>query len=121
MRLALSLLIIARLGAETIPQGIDELVAATMKEWSVPGLALAVVKDGKVVHSKGYGLRDVKNNLPVTPRTLFGIGSITKSFTVLALAGLVEEGWIGIRRCASTCPASVSTIRWRPLRPRLAT
>ena len=63
-----------------------------MKEWHVPGLALAVVKDGRVLHSKGYGYRDLEKKLPVTPATLFGIGSITKSFTVLALSTLAEEG-----------------------------
>jgi CubicO group peptidase (beta-lactamase class C family) len=58
----------------------------------VPGLAVAVVKDGEVILLKGYGHRDVEKQLPVTPQTLFAIGSITKSFTVLGLATLVDEG-----------------------------
>lgn len=73
-------------------EGLDRDVEAAMKEWQVPGLALAVVKDGRVMHSKAYGYRDLEKKLPVTPRTLFGIGSITKSFTVLALSTLAEEG-----------------------------
>jgi CubicO group peptidase (beta-lactamase class C family) len=90
MKLLLSIAILARLAsAET---SIDGLAAAAMKEWNVPGLALAVVKDGKVIHSNTYGYRDLKQRLPVTPRTLFGIGSITKSVTVLAMAALVEDG-----------------------------
>lgn len=72
--------------------GFDDWMARAMKDWKVPGLAIAVVQDGKVILSKGYGLRDVKNNLPVTPSTLFAIGSITKSFTVSALGMLADEG-----------------------------
>ncbi len=72
--------------------GFDAWVEQEMKTWMVPGLAVAVVKDGEVILLKGYGYRDVKKQLPVTPQTLFAIGSITKSFTVLDLATLVDEG-----------------------------
>ena len=70
----------------------DDFVAAQMKQWKVPGISVAVVQDGKIILLKGYGVRDQKNNLPVTPKTLFAIGSITKSFTVSALGMLVDEG-----------------------------
>jgi CubicO group peptidase (beta-lactamase class C family) len=63
-----------------------------MKDWKVPGLAIAVIQDGKVILSKGFGARDVRKNVPVTPRTLFAVGSITKSFTVTELGMLVDEG-----------------------------
>jgi len=63
-----------------------------MREWKVPGVAIAVVQDGKVVYAKGYGFRDVDNRLPVTTETQFPIGSITKSFTALAFAILKDEG-----------------------------
>ena len=72
--------------------GLDEFVAQEMKSWKVPGVAVAVVKDGQVILSKGYGSRDVEKKLPVTPQTLFAIGSITKSFTVTALGLLADEG-----------------------------
>jgi CubicO group peptidase (beta-lactamase class C family) len=72
--------------------GFDAWVEQEMKTWMVPGLAVAVVKDGEVILLKGYGYRDVEKQLPVTPQTLFAIGSITKSFTVLDLATLVDEG-----------------------------
>ncbi len=71
---------------------IDAFVAGVMEEWHVPGLAIAVIKDGDVVLSKGYGYRDIDEELPVTPRTLFAIGSITKSFTVTVLGMLADEG-----------------------------
>ena len=72
--------------------GFDAFVAEVMKEWKVPGLAIGIVQDGKMIHAKGYGLRDVEKNLPVTSKTLFAIGSITKSFTVTLLGMLTEEG-----------------------------
>jgi len=73
-------------------EGLDAFIATVMKEWKVPGLAIAIVKDGEVIHAKGYGFRDVEKKLPVTPRTLFAIGSITKSFTVTVLGMLADEG-----------------------------
>ncbi len=72
--------------------GLDSFIEQVMKDWHVPGLAVAIVKDGKVVYSKGFGFRDVKRALKVTPDTLFAIGSCSKSFTATALAVLVEEG-----------------------------
>ena len=70
----------------------DAYVQKVMSDWKVPGAAIVIVKDGKVVLSKGYGQRDVKNNLPVTEQTLFPIASITKSFTVATLGTLASEG-----------------------------
>ena len=78
--------------APTNLQDFDAYVARVMQDWKVPGAAIAIVKDGKVVLSKCYGQRDVKNNLPVTDKTLFPIASITKSFTVAALGTLATEG-----------------------------
>jgi CubicO group peptidase (beta-lactamase class C family) len=72
--------------------GIDAFIAEQMKEWKTPGTAVAVVQDGKVILLKGYGFRDVEKQLPVTPQTLFAIGSITKSFTVTLLGMLADEG-----------------------------
>jgi len=73
-------------------QDIDPFIQSVMKEWKVPGLAIAVIQDGKVILSKGYGYRDAERSLPVTPRTLFAIGSISKSFTVTVLSTLVDQG-----------------------------
>lgn len=73
-------------------QGFDEFVQATMGDWTVPGVAIAVVKDGSVLLSQGFGLRDVARHLAVTPQTLFAIGSASKAFTTMALAMLADEG-----------------------------
>jgi CubicO group peptidase (beta-lactamase class C family) len=72
--------------------GFDDFMAKAMTEFKVPGAAVAVVKDGKIVFAKGYGYRDVAHKLPVTGATLFPIASITKSFTVTALGTLVDQG-----------------------------
>ena len=71
--------------------GLDGVVEQTMKDWNVPGVALAIVKDGTVVYAKGYGYRDVNRGLRVTPDTLFAIGSCSKAFTAAALGMLVDE------------------------------
>jgi CubicO group peptidase (beta-lactamase class C family) len=83
----------APLYAQTAPPAdLDTFVARSMKTFDVPGLALAIVKDGKVVVAKGYGVRKLGDPTPVDERTQFGIGSNTKAFTTAALAGLVDAG-----------------------------
>jgi len=77
--------------AELVPE-LDRLAVDAMGDWQVPGLALAVVQDGKVVLAQAYGQRDVEANLPVTTATQFLIGSITKSFTATGVALLHNEG-----------------------------
>jgi CubicO group peptidase (beta-lactamase class C family) len=72
--------------------GFDEFMSKAMQEFKVPGAAVAVVKDGKIILAKGYGYRDVRRKLPITGSTLFPIASITKSFTVTALGTLVDQG-----------------------------
>ena len=73
-------------------EGLDDVIDAALADWQTPGLSLAVVVDGQVVLTKGYGLRDVENKQPVTAETLFAIGSSTKAFTAATLATLVDEG-----------------------------
>ena len=74
------------------PNNLDDYVQTVMKTFDVPGVALAIVKDGKIVVAKGYGLRQIGQNAQVDNETLFGIASNTKAFTATALAILVEEG-----------------------------
>lgn len=73
-------------------KALDAWVTSAMSEWKVPGVAVGVVQDGKVVVAKGYGYRNLEEKLPVTERTLMAIGSNTKSFTAVLLAQLVEAG-----------------------------
>ena len=74
------------------PPDIDAWVARAMKTFDVPGVGLAVVKDGKVVAARGYGVRKLGSPEPVDGKTLFGIASNSKVFTAAALGLLVEEG-----------------------------
>lgn len=71
---------------------IDSLVATTMETMPLAGIAIAVVQDGKVVHSKGYGVRAVDDPSSVDEHTAFAIASNSKAFTTAALAILVDEG-----------------------------
>jgi len=77
-----------------LPPDFDAVVARAMKTFEVPGMGIAVVKDGQVVLAKGYGVRKLGEKTPVDARTLFGIASNTKAFTATALGLLVEEGKI---------------------------
>jgi len=78
--------------APAAPPDLDAWVARAMRTFEVPGIALAVVKDGAVVAAKGYGARKLGEPAPVDAQTLFGIASNTKLFTATALGLLVEEG-----------------------------
>ena len=73
---------------------IDSLVEKSMKTFNVPGMAVAVIKDGKIITKKGYGIQSVNTKTPVNTKTLFGIASNTKAFTSAALAQLVDENKI---------------------------
>jgi CubicO group peptidase (beta-lactamase class C family) len=74
------------------PPKFDAYVSQVLTAFSVPGIAVAIVKDGKVVLAKGYGVRKLGDATPVDARTRFGIASNTKVFTATAIALLVEEG-----------------------------
>lgn len=80
--------------AQITPTQIDEVVEKTIKTFDVPGIAVAVVKDGKIVHAKGYGVKSIITKQKVDENTLFGIASNSKAFTSAALAMLVDEGKI---------------------------
>jgi CubicO group peptidase (beta-lactamase class C family) len=77
---------------QTLLASLDGLINDGLKKFEVPGMALAVVKGKEVIFAKGYGYRDVEKQLPVTPDTLFAIGSCSKAFTTFVLGTLVDEG-----------------------------
>jgi CubicO group peptidase (beta-lactamase class C family) len=93
---ALILLCAASVRAQNAPAAdLDSYVTSVMKAFNVPGLSVGIVKDGKVVLTKGYGVRKLGESAAVDENTLFGIGSNTKAFTAAALATLVDEGKLG--------------------------
>ena len=71
---------------------IDEIVRQSMASGAIPGYSLVVIKDGKILHRAGYGFADQEKKIPVTAKTIFGLASITKTFTAMALLSLVENG-----------------------------
>jgi CubicO group peptidase (beta-lactamase class C family) len=78
--------------SQSIPPDLDAYVASSMKAFDVPGIAVAIVKDNKILLAKGYGVRKLGESTPVDEFTQFAIGSNTKAFTTVALATLVDQG-----------------------------
>ena len=93
--LACALAVSAAHAAQPAPAGLDDYVHSAMAQWKVPGLAVAVVKDGQVVLARGYGVRELGKAGRVDADTLFDIGSNTKAFTAAALGTLVAAGKLG--------------------------
>ena len=77
-----------------VPPELDTYINNVIRAFEVPGVSVAIVKDGKVVLTRGYGVRRLGDSTRVDARTLFGIASNTKAFTATALGMLVEEGKI---------------------------
>ena len=75
---------------------IEKNIPLYMEKARMPGFSIAVVDDGETIYAEGFGLRDTKKNLPATPDTLYGIGSITKSFVAIGIMQLVEAGKINL-------------------------
>ena len=90
----------AQKGADKRFEGLDPLFNAMLKDWKAAGFAVAVVEKGKVVYSKGFGYRDVEKKLPVTPNTIFAIGSCTKAFTASLIGHLQKDGKVDIDKPA---------------------
>ena len=81
------------LSAQSISsEEVDILVQKAMDQFKVAGVAVAIVKDGKIIHEKGYGLKSIDTKLPVDEHTNFQIASNSKAFTTAALAILVDQG-----------------------------
>jgi len=81
-------------GQESTLNGFDDYVNKALKDWDVPGVAIAIVKNDQIVFAKGYGVRKLGDPTPVDEKTLFAIGSSSKAFTAAAIAMLVDEGKI---------------------------
>ena len=75
---------------------VDDYIKVRMEHEHLPGLSLAVLKDGKLVKLKGYGYADLELRVPASPETVFQVGSITKQFTAAAILLLVQEGRINL-------------------------
>ncbi len=82
----------ANLFAQFSSKQIDSVLQYAMSKFNVAGVAVAIVKDGKIIHEKGYGVRSITSKLPVDEHTNFQIASNSKAFTTAALSILIDEG-----------------------------
>jgi CubicO group peptidase (beta-lactamase class C family) len=98
---------------------VDDYVRRELKRQQIPGLALAVLKNGKVVKAAGYGFADAELSVPVTEKTLFDVGSISKQFTAAAILLLAQRGKLKlddpVRNYLEAAPDSWSAITLRHL------
>ncbi|HEX7334534.1 MAG TPA: serine hydrolase [Pyrinomonadaceae bacterium] len=92
MLILLVLVAVQAVAAQAPGAEFDEYVNKALRDWGVPGVAIAIVKDDKVVLAKGFGVRELNKPEPVDENTLFAIGSSSKAFTAAAIAMLVDEG-----------------------------
>jgi CubicO group peptidase (beta-lactamase class C family) len=74
----------------------EDTLHKRMEAEHIPGVAIAVSKNGKIIYQKGFGVKDVESQKPVTPDTIFGVASVTKSFTALTILKLEDEGKLSI-------------------------
>lgn len=86
----------AQISDDSASQKVDAYINAEIHGEKIPGLALAVIRDGKIIKAQGYGLGNVELNVPVKPETIFQTGSVGKQFTATAVMMLVEEGKISL-------------------------
>jgi len=96
-RKRLSLLVILLLLLQTAAvraDKVDDYVKSEMQKQRIPGLSLAVVKEGKVIKAEGYGLANVEHNIPARPETVYKIASVSKQFIATGIMLLVQEGKI---------------------------
>jgi len=75
---------------------LEDFIFEKISKTHLPGLSIAIVKDGEVAYSRGFGFRDLEHGFRATPETLYAIGSVTKSFTALSIMQLVEEGKLSL-------------------------
>src|SRR5688572_33382137 len=101
-------------GAEFDAAKLEEVATQEMSSTNTPGASIAIVRDGQIVWSKGLGVANVETGQPVTPETLFRLGSTTKMFTAAALIQLAEEGKLKtnapIGDCISGLDASIAAL-----------
>ena len=106
-------------GQTAITSKVDSYVNAEMQKAHIPGLSLAVLKNGQIVLAKAYGLANIEHQVPVKPETIFQSGSMGKQFTATAVMMLVEEGKLSlddqITKYFSDAPAAWQKITVRHL------
>src|SRR2546423_7008546 len=118
-RHVLAALVLSLLSVTSRGEAIDDLVRQQMAELHVPGVAVAVVRDGKPILERGYGVKNVEHAAPVTPQTVFRLASVTKQFTATGIMLLADEGKLSledkISRYVDGTPAAWQAVTIRHL------
>ncbi|WP_407267845.1 serine hydrolase domain-containing protein [Radiobacillus sp. PE A8.2] len=81
---------------KTVTRDFEQYCQEIVEKFEIPGFSIGLAKDGQVFYENGFGYRDVENKLPLSPDTVFGIGSVTKSFTSIAIMQLQEAGKLNV-------------------------
>ena len=115
--LVLVLTCFQRAGAQAPTDSVDLFLSAKMRQLRIPGLQLAVVRQGRVVKSAQYGLANIQDSIPVTRNTRFSINSITKAFVGVAMMQLVEAGKLDLAAPVSRYLAGLPAA-WQPVTVR---
>jgi uncharacterized protein (TIGR03437 family) len=134
MQIHISFLIICALIGPTLGQSIpitgqavpdltayDSVVTSLMQKYQVPGVALAVARDGRLVFARGYGYADTDLQLPVQPDSLFRLGSVTKPHTAAAIFKLIEQGKLSLSDKAFAILSNLQPLPGTVVDPRIAT
>jgi len=82
-------------------ESLGKIIRNYMRRNKIPGLSISIFQEDKIIYSKGFGARDLERFLPMTPQTLIGIGSITKSITAFGIMKLIERGKLNLEDSAS--------------------
>jgi CubicO group peptidase (beta-lactamase class C family) len=92
----ISLKLSNNLSAYESMQGLDQQIEIFMKKWNIVGASVAVVKDERLIYTKGFGFADKENNVNVEPKHLFRVASVSKLITATAIMRLVEDGKLSL-------------------------
>ena len=94
--LLFSLLVVLAFAVSAQAPAIDDVVKAQMQAQHIPGLAVAVLRDGKILNATGYGFADLEHNIAVRPDTVFKIGSVSKQFIAAGIMLLAQDGKLSV-------------------------
>src|SRR5687768_150369 len=84
------------LAGQTVPAAAVDRIFAALDKPGSPGCALGVVRDGRIIYERGYGTADLEWDEPITPTTVFNIGSVSKQFVAAAIVVLAEQGKLSL-------------------------
>ncbi len=114
IKAGLSLLLLCSTSLHAQTDTLDRFIKQTMEKRRIPGLQLAIVKDGMIIRSGNYGLANVQDSIPVSDKTVFPVNSITKAFTGVAVMQLVEAGRLKLEDPVSKHLADLPEA-WKPV------